>query len=46
VTAYIRYVMNNSVSNTVITEFSKYNESYQNWLDLPLLVSVCCSVRQ
>ena len=35
--AYIRSVMNNSVSNTVIIEFSKRNESYRNWLDLPLL---------
>ena len=36
--AYIRSVMNNSVLNTVIIEFSKPNESYRNWLDLPLLV--------
>ena len=27
--AYIRSVMNNSVSNTVIIEFSKRNESYR-----------------
>jgi len=38
--------MNNSVSNTVITEFSKRNESYRSWMDLPLLVSVCCTVRE
>ena len=44
--AYIRSVVNNSVSNTMITEFSKRNESYRNWLDLALLVSVCCTVRQ
>ena len=34
--AYIRSVMNNSVSDTMIMEFSKRNESYRNWLDLPL----------
>jgi len=38
VTAYIGSVMNNSVSYTVIIEFSKRNELYENWLDLPLLV--------
>jgi len=27
--------MNNSVLNTLIGEFSKRNESYRNWLDLP-----------
>ena len=43
--AYIRSVMNNSVPNTVI-EFPKHNKSYRNWLDLPSLVSVCCSVWQ
>ena len=31
--AYIRSIMNNSVSNTVIIEFSKRNGSYRNWLD-------------
>ena len=31
-----RSVMNNSVSNTVMIEFSECNESYRNWLDLPL----------
>ena len=36
--AYIQSVMNNSVSNTVIIEFSKCNESYCTWLDLPILV--------
>jgi len=46
VAAYIRSVMNNIVSNTVIIEFSKCNESYRNWLDLLLLVSVCHTVRQ
>jgi len=40
VAACIRYVMSNSVSNTVVIEFSKHNESYRNWLDLSLLVSV------
>ena len=30
--AYIRSVMDNSVSNTVIIEFSKRNEPYRNWL--------------
>ena len=44
--AYFRSVMNNSVSNTVIIEFSKRNESYRNWLDLLLLVTVHCTVRQ
>ena len=44
--AYIRPVMNNNVSNTVKIEFSKRNESYRNWLDLPLLVSVCFTIRQ
>ena len=44
--AFIRSVMNNSVSNTVIIEFSKPNESYRNWLELPLLVSIYCTVRQ
>jgi len=29
--AYIRSVMNNCVSNTVIIEFSKCNESYPPW---------------
>ena len=38
--AYIRSVMNNSVSNTVIIEFSKHNESYRNWLDLTF-IGVC-----
>jgi hypothetical protein len=38
VAAYTRSVMNNSVSDTVIIKFSKRNESYRNWLDLPLLV--------
>jgi len=38
VAAYIRSVMNNSVSNTVRIEFSKRNESYRNWLDVALLV--------
>ena len=42
--AYIRSVMNNSVSDTMIMEFSKRDESYRNWLDLPLLVSVCYTV--
>jgi len=37
VAAYIRSVMNNGVSNTVIIEVSKRNESYRNWLDLALL---------
>jgi len=46
VAAYISSVMNNSVLYTVIIEFSKPNKSYRNWLDLPLLVSVCCTVRQ
>jgi len=41
VAAYSRSVMNNNVSNTVIIELSKRNESSRNWLDLPLLVSVC-----
>ena len=44
--AYIGSVMDNSVSNTVIIEFSKCNELYRNWLDLPLLLYVCCTVRQ
>ena len=44
--AYIRSIMNNSVSYTLIIEFSKHNELYRNWLDLPSLVSVCCSARQ
>jgi hypothetical protein len=35
-----RSVMNNSVSSTVIMEYSKQNESYRYWLDLPLLVCV------
>ena len=35
--AYIRSVMNNSVSDAVIIEFSRRNESYRNWLDLALL---------
>ena len=43
---YIRSVMNNSVLYTVIIEFSKRNESRRNWLDLPLLVYVCCTIRQ
>ena len=42
----IRSVINNSVSNAVVKEFSERNESYRNWLDLPLLVYVCCTVRQ
>ena len=37
---YIKSVTNNSVSNTLIIEFPKCNESYRNWLDLPLLLSV------
>jgi len=37
VAAYIRSVMNNSVSDAVIIEFSRRNESYRNWLDLALL---------
>ena len=44
--AYIRSVMNNSVSITTIIEFSKCNDSYRNWLDLALLVSVCFTLRQ
>jgi len=43
---YIRSVMNNSALNTVLTEFSKYNESFRNWLNSPLSVSLCCTVRQ
>jgi len=46
VAAYIRSVMNNSVSDIVIIEFSKLNESYRNWLDSPVLVYVYCTVRQ
>jgi hypothetical protein len=39
VAAYIsRFVMN--------IRFSKQNELYRNWLDLPLLVCVCCTVRK
>jgi len=37
VAAYITSVMNNSVSNTVIIEFSKRNVSYRNWLELRLM---------
>jgi hypothetical protein len=45
VAAYVvRSVTNNSVSNTVVTEFSKRNESYRNRLDLPLLAY--CFLRQ
>jgi len=44
VAAYIRSVMKNSMSNTVKIEFSKHNELYRNWLDLPLLVSVCVAL--
>ena len=40
---YIRSVMNSSLSNSVIIEFSKRNEWYRNWLDLLLLVYVCCT---
>jgi len=40
VTAYIRSVMNNSMSNTVIIEFSKHNKSYRNCLDLHLFVRI------
>jgi hypothetical protein len=40
VAAYIRSVMNKIVSNTVIIEFSKRNESYRKWLDLTL-IGVC-----
>ena len=39
--ANIRSLMNNGVSNSVLTEFSKRNELYGNWLGLPLLVFVC-----
>jgi len=46
VAACIGSVMNNGVSNTVIIEFAKRNKSYRNWLDLIILVSVCCTVRQ
>lgn len=46
VAAYIGSVMNNSMSNTVKIDFSKHNESYQNWLDLHLLVSVHSTVQQ
>ena len=31
--AYIGFVINNSVSNNVIIELSKRNESIENWLD-------------
>ena len=41
--ACIRSVMNSSVSNTMIIEFSKLNEWYRHWLDLLLLVYVCCT---
>jgi len=46
VAAYIRSVMNNSVSNTVIIELSKHNESYLKLAGLAL-IGVCllhCSV--
>jgi len=35
--------MNSIVSNTVIIEFSERNEPYRNWMDLHLLVYVCCT---
>ena len=38
--AYIRVVMNNSVSNTVIIEFSKRNESYRKLAGLAV-TGVC-----
>ena len=38
--AYVRSVMNNSVSNTVIIGFSKRNESYQKLAGLTL-IGVC-----
>jgi hypothetical protein len=41
-----RSVMNNIMSSTVIIEYSKQNESYRYWLDLPLLVCVCCTVQK
>jgi hypothetical protein len=33
------------LASIVIIGYSKQNESYRNWLDLPLLVYVCCTVR-
>ena len=39
-------VMNNSVSHNIIIEYSKQNELYRYWPDLPLLVHVCCTVRK
>jgi len=43
VAAYIGSVMNNSVSNTVITDLSKRNESYRK-LDAIILIGVCMYV--
>jgi len=35
VAACVSSLMKNSVSNIMITEFSKRDESYRNWLELP-----------
>ena len=40
---YVRFVMNNSVSNTVIIEFPKRNESCCKLAGLTV-TGVCCTV--
>ena len=43
--AYIsRSKLNNSVSRNVLIGLSKSNKLYQIWLELLLLMCVCCTV--